>query len=1044
MMRPRIYSLSTVGVIKHYVQDYLFHHLRTDFVGENGAGKSIIANLLQLLFIHDAKLIDFGEDSVNPDKRDVHTLPHKNTNIAYCFINVEVVESRFVLLGVMIPRRAGLPVTPFAVLKSSNLHTDIGEFGLAKNELLFARDFLSESNSVPEPQNIAQGLRPAGLHFSLFSTKERRQEYYAFLVRHEILPINLAHPESQRAFAKVIQSFSKARTLNLKSSKSIKEFLFDEADDDFLIDYDNQQRELKGLIKSYKELSEFISTFSKKRDQLTRLRQLSDIARSAEKQCKIAVIATTHHTFKQLNEKAAANELKINNEKALIERLTKDTARLPTMVAWARTRMGEPERTLNELEQWKAYTLELGTLTKEIAELSALPLIPTTMESKSRTPIDITGVSVNEIKKGVEYASSFLTKYGSISTINEKRKQQTELLKAALTEAEQKQQAISGLIKILEGDSPDTFLSWAIAEGKVLSPEQEVLVLALKEATVRKPNLPTVGHQFVPSPRALLETELKMDEMGNGSWASLGLIEQFIGTMQDERMFGSAKDLNIGIKEKVVLLTEEVAFLKEKSTAITEAIQGNVTPLFRTFGLEIDEKLLGGESILRINAGLEYSQVIPQKIALLKEEKTLKLSWLDTFSELHSVATTIADVAALEARLQRRKELRSNLAFHLTSVESSTSAELKTKEEKLALLKSEYEGNISAITSTKDKVHLLLEEYYNEYQENINLEVFSDVGDLEKLKRSADEAKEAHKLFYHGTALQFEETRDDRDVAVAMEMKNGTYGFRELERALLGTIDHTEKIDEALTNANSNRLKLIESIQKDVTTVFEKTKKIYQNYEKAVKRINTFFTTQKISRLFHFKIHFDQHPQYKINFLLDFKEQIALAHRKGELQFGRSVDEHIEVLFAQIANLREKVAVHKLLNPKTYFELSVTLTDDAGEEIPGSTGEAYSAIALLGIARLSKIDQSQRKGLRFLILEEVSSLDSVNFRTFPQIAKDYGYQIIMMSPEPYGANLSEGWFMHQLNKGTTDKNINQPPLSYYYGKDAAEILAPHT
>lgn len=46
---PRIYSLSTLGLIHHYENDYLFHNMRTDFVGDSGSGKSIIADLLQLI-----------------------------------------------------------------------------------------------------------------------------------------------------------------------------------------------------------------------------------------------------------------------------------------------------------------------------------------------------------------------------------------------------------------------------------------------------------------------------------------------------------------------------------------------------------------------------------------------------------------------------------------------------------------------------------------------------------------------------------------------------------------------------------------------------------------------------------------------------------------------------------------------------------------------------------------------------------------------------------------------------------------------------------
>ena len=49
MNEPKIYSISTVGILKHFNQDYLLHPLRTDFTGGNGVGKSIIADLETVL-----------------------------------------------------------------------------------------------------------------------------------------------------------------------------------------------------------------------------------------------------------------------------------------------------------------------------------------------------------------------------------------------------------------------------------------------------------------------------------------------------------------------------------------------------------------------------------------------------------------------------------------------------------------------------------------------------------------------------------------------------------------------------------------------------------------------------------------------------------------------------------------------------------------------------------------------------------------------------------------------------------------------------------
>lgn len=48
---PRIYSLSTIGIIHHQKNDYIFLPIVLIFIGDSDSGKSIIADLLQLIFV---------------------------------------------------------------------------------------------------------------------------------------------------------------------------------------------------------------------------------------------------------------------------------------------------------------------------------------------------------------------------------------------------------------------------------------------------------------------------------------------------------------------------------------------------------------------------------------------------------------------------------------------------------------------------------------------------------------------------------------------------------------------------------------------------------------------------------------------------------------------------------------------------------------------------------------------------------------------------------------------------------------------------------
>ena len=150
---PRIYSLSTVGILKHYVHDYLFHPLRTDFIGPNGVGKSIIADLLQILFVFDRSRIQFGTDGVNP--RYLAKIPYKD--FAYCFIVVEVLPGQFLVLGTAIDERKNGKLLPFVITAGSNLEGKLEELTIPATDIPVATSFL-KGGIIPELEPLARHL----------------------------------------------------------------------------------------------------------------------------------------------------------------------------------------------------------------------------------------------------------------------------------------------------------------------------------------------------------------------------------------------------------------------------------------------------------------------------------------------------------------------------------------------------------------------------------------------------------------------------------------------------------------------------------------------------------------------------------------------------------------------------------------------------------------------------------------------------------------------------------------------------------------------
>jgi hypothetical protein len=132
--------------------------------------------------------------------------------------------------------------------------------------------------------------------------------------------------------------------------------------------------------------------------------------------------------------------------------------------------------------------------------------------------------------------------------------------------------------------------------------------------------------------------------------------------------------------------------------------------------------------------------------------------------------------------------------------------------------------------------------------------------------------------------------------------------------------------------------------------------------------------------------------------------------------------------------------ISDLLDPKFYFDLRVGLFDEVGNRYPGSGGEAYTALALLCIGRMSVIQRDKnRTGVRFIIIEELSNIDDTNFGLFPEIAKMFGYQLLTMTPKPFGSYSESEWFLHMLIRGK-DKNINYQPMSLFRTKTSKQRL----
>lgn len=1044
MNYPRIYSLSTVGILKHYIHDYLFHPTRTDFVGANGVGKSIIADLLQMIFVYDKDLIKFGTDGVKKEERQINTLPYK-TKCAYCFLNIEVNVGKFITIGIQINSQKGKRFIPFVITKQADLSLKINELALEKEELIFAKDLLKEKEAgdkeILDIQDLATFLyEKHGLRLNFFSNNETVNNYYKFLYDKNVLPLNLSQDKNLKAFAKVIQSFSKAKTLNLsgnQASRNLKEFLFEEYDEDILVNFQKEQSELEKILREYESLNKDIQNLSNKQKRLTNLRELEQSHKVKFKSFKEAELQNAYIELKQLEQRESDGKTLITNQETEFTELKTAIENLPTEEEIIKKSYEEAGENLNLFNHYQDLSKSVEKLDKEVDELKMfiLPEVDDSWKNEIQR-IDILSRNNEDIKKEITFAKPYLEKYKTLENIIRTRKEQSEILDELKATLKKEKATKEKLLELLQDNDENGLLNWYINNLPLLDNEQLQTVLYYATKPISEISNPNNSSQYI-NPDELINN-FKTIPSKEGFWLKLGALSQFIQFNPDATLLGDKANLEQSVQQLIQKLNTEISLINTKLQGLENITDGKLYDV-NLFDYSFDVSIAVFSNIENLKNSVACILQIDEKISQLQSQKKREEEELLEIRNRFKVEYDEPEVIKKEL-LKLRKEW-SDKKDKLYEQKGAKQSKFQSLESKIKSDKQDLQIIIANLTKKQTEFITLNNAYYQRFQENIK--------DFPLAPRNTEELEQAHnrlweeyKTAFIGISNSFEETSDEKNPAVQLTIKDQDFSFRVLEEALLGNkIKSTDEITTALDEANQTRTTIANGIRDNMIKIFSKTTERYEKYDDQVKRINAFFVDRKISNKFYFKLEFDGNKEIKIDYIKQIAYEVRNTATKGELQFGQSIVDFIEDFFRKQAKIKNKVSIDKLLNPKTYFELSAKLTDQFGTEVPGSTGETYSAIALLGIARLSAVQKEKRDGLRFIILEELGSLDNTNFNTFPAIAEEFQYQIITMAPHTFNIGLSDEWYAHHLIKGKEDDNINYcPSASYFKTKDNNEDL----
>ena len=1043
MSKSKIYSLTTVGLLKHFNQDYQFHEERTDFTGRNGVGKSIIADLLQIIFVGDKKLIKFGTGGINPDKRTIHSLPYKQ-NEAYTFLNIEIEDNNFIVVGVCISSNPGVPLKPFVILKTANINDNI-EYNYFDRPIT-SSDFLDKSGRIFSLKKLASNLlNERKVHLRHFVYSDDLGKYYSFLYNKEILSINLGINENLKAFSTVIQSFSRANTLKLSSSKSLKDFLFETSNKEYLDEYRKLEADLSKLMFGFNRLDKKIIDIKKKQLELSSLNKHNNTLNKNEllfNQCKLAQKWSYQELAKKdLKEKEKALKKNQKKQKKIESRIEK-LNRIYTISKEQKEIFDSKNILINKLSP---ILKSLSPIEVEISSLNKIDeTIFMTSDKVQLSDKEMSNLSSYEfVKPYIEKSKKLIQKYGSIVNIEKAYESQNHLIREKRLEIERLIDRNKNLHSVLSSSPEDSLLHLVLSQAKELSKEQEEIILELSDLKMTKPQTPNQNDKYALSSDLIDLKNLELDEENNGVWLKQGDIVEFFEFKQKDRLLNNPKEFTKAINTKIEEINAEAIILEQRLKAISETEKGNSCS-DESLKNEIDLNIIDYSHIRNVKYVItfiknkeQYIHNLEKNSKALIDEKNLLFKKLeingDTIPKKYNdkINNSISHFGNRVEKFNSILGEENTACSKLKGAEPFLINELEKSKETLTDCKKEFEVS-----------ELNFKKRFEKEELNFLGEKFLDENNFSQIEEAFEKTKEDYVTQYRSMTGRFEETKNGKDVSIVLQLDNRTFSFNVLERALLGNkINHLDNITPYLQDMNSERKGFVNDIYEKMIKIFSKTREQYEKFDFIVKDLNTFFKDKKISEEYFFNLVFKPNKYITIDWIYLLQEKAQGVFLSDELQMGESVEDFIESFFKKTTKFTGQIKLKELLDPKTYFELSVKLVDEDNIEIPGSTGETYSAIVLLGIARLSKVQSENRNGVKFIILEESSNLDITNFNTFPTIAKEYGYQIITMTPKPYGSDTSDGWYLHHLIKGKDDKNINHPvPASYFKTKNTREAL----
>jgi hypothetical protein len=1063
---PRIHSIGTVNIIHHQHFDYKLHPFRTDFTGDSAVGKSIITDLLQLIIIGST---EYESSTTGQDDRPFNTLVIESSekgDYGYAYLNIEVDKEEYLLMGCYIERNAKMSQ---AFIVQGGL-----DFEQQKYEPFYrpfvVEDFVDGGNLLTLMDLDARLNQTENYGCKIY---QYFKDYHEALFNNNLLPIDIASSKSAlQDYAKILQAFSR-KGISVKSDVKLQEFLFGkEKSQTYYQTYLEAVKKFEDSVNTHRANKAYITEMKAKSDSIEKL---YDLKKQKDKSQR-AFIEVDWNYQKRTNKESN------KNIKSLLKNHLDARHNLDQLNELKTNKLLEVREQINsQKEKEKELRSTFDTYHTRIELLNSAKSVKEELELLTNTQLrDAVNTFLEQQKFDVALATlnsklkeTGLTKAFNELDFNKDLKNIIDQQDDTIRDLEEKLSLANELIKFNDFNDPKTLSYWILNRGKACTPIEESVLRHFQDLNTVMPKSLKTDSRYIPDPEQLISVLDKEDiKVVDGHfWLNLSGLNVYVKNVETQIF-----DTDDSSKIKAVLLEtqkenqeqlkqfkNEIEHIKKLRGFILKELSQipNVVPAW--LAKENEDFTTTAKAELAKIAQENIDQIIDdlkdedQLKKLCKEAKKQKEAHSQMLRNLETIEEQLPkinniDIDALEENVESLLEVyqisQKRNAKKFTFADSTFALDYQTEYAKQTNILNKIDELDDLLTEndTAKKRFLEIETMYPDWLYEFS-ELTISQKDFDDAKSKFEVIADAYSKLFDN--ILFAYNLEDKSAQLQEDKK-----FMELVRHLLPhnlfkeisfveaavipkILEHLDEINDSIARLNQNKLRSIRDILQELSSAIN-------NQVSHSRKMNSFFKEDYmvISGENTASLKADLRKDISLQWINDFLASI------GQLDYG--IFDHENSLTSKLDDLptiEEKillaykeysptplpsVSVRELLNPFSYYTLDYKLLTKSGKKNSGSTGQTYSSIALLCIAKLSLIKDgkvNKNPGLRFLSIDEAEGIGS-NFDMLEELANKYDYQVISIGINPNKLS-RKNQYIYRLSKRKEHDRINHQPSAIF-------------